>query len=531
MLSHFAHPSRCCKTTAMSLKRTTLWRWAVACGVLALAAAPVLPLLVAAMAGPSKNPLWTDSFIKTVAAGLLLGLGVTGVSLAVGLPLGLLAALYRFPGRLPLILFQALPLLLPSFLLALGWRYLVVSGRLPGFSPPRGFGWSVFVLGFQAVPLPLFAAFAACRNLTASQIDAARLHGGERDVLKLSAAACAPVAVVAALLAGVLSLTDPGALGVFRCRSVAMEIRTNFDVLDDKVLAARQCLVMGGLALLLTAPVLWAGLRRLAAAVLARQVRPAAPYPHRPLGRLTLIGLITVTVLGVGLPVLGLCLPAVNNPQLARAAEYVWDTALPSLAYTAGAGTIAAALAIGLALVTARQRRLQSVVLGGLLALLAFPPALGALGVVHAAAQAPAALDWLTRSQLTVALVLGLRFLPVATVAMMRAVGSLSPSWTDAAEVHGVSRVRLLGRVILPVMTPAILIGVLLVMVLAAADVTTTLLLHPPGRQSLPLAIFTVMANAPEGLVASLCLLYFLGVLLLMVLASQLPRWWPRRLS
>jgi hypothetical protein len=48
----------------------------------------------------------------------------------------------------------------------------------------------------------------------------------------------------------------------------------------------------------------------------------------------------------------------------------------------------------------------------------------------------------------------------------------------------------------------------LLVALLATADISTLLLLHPPGERSLPLAIFTVMANAPESLVASLCLVY-----------------------
>ena len=42
----------------------------------------------------------------------------------------------------------------------------------------------------------------------------------------------------------------------------------------------------------------------------------------------------------------------------------------------------------------------------------------------------------------------------------------------------------------------------------STADVSTVLLLHPPGARSLPLAIFTVMANAPESLVATSCLVY-----------------------
>ena len=88
---------------------------------------------------------------------------------------------------------------------------------------------------------------------------------------------------------------------------------------------------------------------------------------------------------------------------------------------------------------------------------------------------------------------------------------------------------RLLSRVIVPMLMPTITIGLLLVMVLSAADITTTHLLQPPGKQSLPVAIFTVMANSPEGLVASLCLVYLLSVTLLLLAASQLPRCWSRR--
>ena len=47
--------------------------------------------------------------------------------------------------------------------------------------------------------------------------------------------------------------------------------------------------------------------------------------------------------------------------------------------------------------------------------------------------------------------------------------------------------------------------------------VGTVLLLHPPGQSSLPLTIFTVMANAPESLVASLCLAYIMVAMVALV--------------
>lgn len=510
-----------------------IFRWILVAAVLGIAIAPALPLVVSTLdlstlGQESTRSVWNDGFRKSVQSTLLIGAGVSLLSLLIGLPLGLLAALYRCPARSFFVLLQSLPLLLPSFLLCIGWSSFSAVKGLSWVRTPDGLAGCVFVLGLQAAPLSLFATWAGCQNLTASQIDAARLHGGEKAVLILSARACAPVAILAALLGGILSLSDAGAPLIFGCRSVAVEILTSFSAFFDYELAGRQCLLLASFVLLLTAPVLLFGLNWLSAAVLARQTRPAIPYQHRVMSRLAVAGLLLLPVTGIVLPTLGLCLPAVQNPMIERASQKVADTASTTLMFTAGAGVIAVVLATIVSLAAAKHPHARLTVLTVLLALLALPPALAAIGVSRVATLAPAQLDWFTRSDLTVALILGLRFLPVATVAMMRAVGSLSPSWIDAARLHGVTAPRLFFCVILPKVTPAIVVSLLLVMVLAAADITTTHLLQPPGSQTLPVAIFTVMANSPEGLVASLCLLYLLCVVVLLAVASQFPRLWSR---
>ncbi len=509
-------------------RRKTILRWLVICVVLCIAIAPALPLVISTLEHPTSGPFWTKAFGNSLLSSLWLGAGVSLLSLSIGLPLGLLAALYRFPGRSALVLFQAMPLLLPSFLPCIGWSNLSASNWSAWFPRPSGFSGCVFVLGLQAVPLSFFATWAACQNLTASQIDVARLHGGEKAVLKLSARACMSVAILAALLGGILSLSDAGAPLIFGYRSVAVEIRTSFSALFDYELAGRQCLLLAGLVLLLTVPLLIFGLRSLASAMLARQTRPAVPYAHHVLRWVAMSGLLVLLVGSIVFPTLGLCLPATENPMFERALQKVASTARTTLIFTGGAGLIAVVLATTVALAAVRDTRARMTTLTVLLVLLAMPPALTALGVSRIATQSPPYLDWLTRSELTVALVLGLRFVPVAAVVMMRAVGSLSPSWNDAACIHGVSTGRLLVRVILAMLMPAIIVSLLLVAVLAAADITTTHLLQPPGSQSLPVAIFTVMANSPEGLVASLCLLYMACVAGLLIAALQFTRWLPR---
>jgi ABC-type Fe3+ transport system permease subunit len=132
-------------------------------------------------------------------------------------------------------------------------------------------------------------------------------------------------------------------------------------------------------------------------------------------------------------------------------------------------------------------------------------------------------LDPLTRSQFTVGLVEALRLFPLAAVLAMRAFGSSSPEWAAVAAVHGLPLRRYLGRVLIPWLLPAAGISALLIALLATADITAALLLTPPGGGSLPLAIFTVMANAPEALVGALCLLYIGTAALVLAIGLAKP--------
>lgn len=506
-------------------RRRSLLQAVTVTAVLGLAVAPTIPLLAAAWTSESPGTLWTRPFVESLFTSLMLAAGVALFALALGFPLGLLSALYDFRGRGPLLLLQVVPLLLPSFLLAIGWSNLAAARWVPRWFRPAGTEGTAVLLALQAVPLTLFTTWAACRNLTQTQIDAARLHGGEATVLRLTARATFPAAALAALLAGVLSLSDPGAALILGGRSAAVEILTSFSALFDFGLAGRQCLVLAGVVLVMVLPLLYVGSRTLASAVLARQTRTPAGSRHRALGRLTALVLAGVLTPGVLIPGLGLCRPALHDPMPARAAREAQRTVLPTLIYSGGASVIAVGLASVLALAVAQWPRLRLAVAGVLVGLFALPPALGALGAVSIATRSPPAIDWLTRSRFTVSLVLGLRFLPVAVLVMLRGVGSLSPSWKEAARLHGVSDWRFLVRVVLPMLKPALLVGLLLVGVLATADVTTVLLLHPPGQASLPVSIFTVMANSPEGLVASLCLLYGGCVMLLLLGVPFCLRW------
>lgn len=169
------------------------------------------------------------------------------------------------------------------------------------------------------------------------------------------------------------------------------------------------------------------------------------------------------------------------------------------------------------ALAAGRQDRLKRNALIIIFLILSLPPALNALGIIRLGTIAPAWLDPLLRSRFTVALISGLRFFPIAAIIAMKAFGSIPVSQALAAATHGISLSLYLRRVLIPILLPTAILSCVIVSLLATAEVGTVMLLRPPGADSLPVQIFTVMANAPESLVAALCFFYIAGAFMLLM--------------
>lgn len=505
------------------LERPGRWRSAAVASLLLLPLLPMLPLATEVLARAASGPgpaFWAG--LRTAAA---LALGVALLSWLVGLPLGVAAALYELPARRLLLALVGLPLLLPSLLPALGWSAL--AARLgPRFaavaSSPFG---GLLVFAGSGIPLVLLTAYAASLQLSQAQLDAARLAGGERTVMTQAARSSAPPALLAAALAAVPPLTDPAPGLVLGYPSAAAEVLTRFSALFDFPGAAQQGAILGLAVLGVALPLALPASTRLASPALARPTgqrhRRRLPLPEG----LAAATFVATLVPALALPLLGLLLPAMAaGPELEYATRTVLRTGPDTLLYGLGAGLIATALGGGLALACGRSPTLRRAALGACLVLFALPACLPALGVVQGATGAPAWVDPVLRSRFTVAAALGLRALPVAAVLMFRAWGSLPVSWAGAAAVHGVPLGRYLWAVLWPALAPSAACSVLLAALLATADVGTVLMLHPPGRPSLPLAVFTVMANAPEARIATLCLLYVGIAAATLALALSLAR-------
>ncbi len=486
------------------------WRTIGLVSGLLLVISPAMPLLLEVIDWSAAGFNLGSGFSSSVVRSGIVAIGASVYALVLGFPCGLLAGLYRFPARRLLLALLAVPLLMPSFLWSIGLSMLRIELGLSRDSLLSGASGCILSFAALGTPLVVFATLLAVQALPNRAIDAARLAGGEAAVLRYAGQAALPVGLAACLLAGLMSVADPGPGQILGFSGAGTQILISFSALYDFELAARQCLVIAGVVLLAAAPLIWMLGRSLAVALLPGSVELIEPRSWAManwVGPLLLGLVLTVTLAA---PIAGLVQPVLTQLWLGRIFEVVARTGVNTLFYGVVAGVVATALATLLVISAARIASLRVVLFASLILVFVLPPAIGALGTVLVASEAPQWLDPLLRSRLTVATILGLRLTPVAAVILIRSIGSAPPSWALAAAVHGVPLSTYLRKLLAPFLAPSATMSVALVALLATADVTTVLLLQPPGRDSLPVALFTVMANAPESMVASLCLAYLL---------------------
>ncbi|MCH7925324.1 MAG: iron ABC transporter permease [Planctomycetes bacterium] len=494
------------------LERPGKWRTVGVAALLLFAMLPAIPLLHHLLTSPSSvASVMTGAFASALRHSLPLGGGVAAISFLVGLPLGVLAALYEFPARRILLALATLPLLVPSFLWAIGWSSLAARLGPVATNAISGFSGCVLVFSSGAIPLALLTSYAACTTLSGSQLDAARLAGADKCVLVCAVRHAAAPTLLAACLGGILTLSDPGPGQILGLSTAASELLTTFSAQYDFSLAARQCLVLTAIVLALVAPLAYFAAPCIAREMLAKQSAARERIRTPKTAILTSGAMALFVLVGVVAPIVGLTAPIARGSDISSALSELLRTATNTLVYAAGAGVIAVIFGMLLAVFVGRNSRLRTACLGVSLTLFALPPAFLAIGIVQLAAEAPSWADVVLRSRLTVCMTLALRFFPVAAVLALRSWGSSSSSWALVGGLHGVSLPTYLRRVAIPLAMPAAGIGMLVVALLATADIGTVLLLHPPGQDSFPLAIFTVMANARESFVAALCLVYILA--------------------
>lgn len=521
--------------SAPSRRRAPALLWALGAVVVLPAVVPVGLLIwtVVRPGGVTAGRIPVHRLAQLLGSTGVLVVAVTATTLILGVAVAWLISRTDLPGRRIWSTLVVLPLVIPSYVGALA--LLAASGRQGlistlsmqlGLGPLpllRGFwaAWGALSLwNFSFVYLLVAAAF---RRMDPSLEEAARGLGSSRlrTFLTVVLPQLRPAMAAGSLLVSLYVLSDFGAVSLLRYQTFTRAVYTQFRGRLDPTPA----LFLSGVLVIL-ALVLVIAERRTAGRGVLHAERPARPLP-----RIQLRGPARVAVLGflTGLVAVALVVPAavlgwwtvrgmaIGNPLGTMAAEAVRSVTVSGLA-----AVVTVAGAIPLAILTVRHRsRAARWMESTAWATYSLPHlAVGLAFLILAIRMVP-----LVYQRLPMLIIAYLAmFLPLALGAAQTGLRQVSPTLEEASRSLGRGGLATLTRVTLPLIGRPLLAGGALVFLTTMKELPATLLLRPPGFETLAVRIWS---SASESLytrasAASLLLLAVSAVPLYLLVSREL---------
>jgi iron(III) transport system permease protein len=435
----------------------------------------------------------------------LLGTGTTLLAAAIGVPLGIALARVTLRGKALIRLVLAAPALLPPYVVGLAWVYMGLLSEWT-YSLPA----AILVLGLVFYPLSMLATEVAMRRIDSRLEEAALIAAPPSRVLRrITLPLALPSILATALVIFVLAISEFGVPGLLRVRVYTTEVFTAFAALYDfaRATALSLPLLVVSAAVATAAAVLFGD--RL---VTTRRRGGGAPLVLEAWRHHAWAAIVAVVIVAVGLPIAILLREALGARSVTAALGGSGRAIANSLVLAASGATVIVAVAIWLGYARARAGRrlgyaadilfvvvfaVPSTVVG--VALIGMWNRPGVLGLAYAT-DAMFLLAYLAR------------FLPIAALILAASARYVPVSHEEAAAVSGAGWLRTMTRIVLPQTRLGMAAAWVITFVLAFGELGVSILVAPPGESTLPIRIYTIIANTPPANVASLALLQALVI-------------------
>ncbi len=528
-----ARPSVVASLSARSLALGLAWALFIV-----LCALPALYMLGASLHGADGGLSFKNYrllFIGTRQRELLfnsalLGAGASAIATFIGAPLGLLLARADLTAKRSLRLALVIPLVVPSYILALAWTY--IGG--PTGIVAQAFGrdlmsvWTyslagaMIVMGINFYPLSMLATEAAAGR-SGSLEEAGLLAARPGRVLRrITLPLIAPGIVAAALIIFVLAVSEFGVPGLLRARVFTTEVFTAFAALYD--FGAATALAVPLLALALIAGIavkLILGDRLLAT---RRGFRSGLPLALSRWRVAAFAGLAIVLASFVVLPLAALAVEAGRLERITSAALKSAGAITNSLALATISAILIVALAVLLGYGRARARSKSCGFIDLIfITIFAVPSTVLGVGLIGLWNR-PGVMGEVYGSRLIIVAAYLARLVPAAALILAAAVRQVPVSLEEAAEVAGAGWPRTFIRIVLPRIRAGLAAALVVSFIFAFGELGATMLVAPPGQSTLPVRVYTLIANAPPGEVAALGLMQACIILVPLALLGVFAR-------
>ncbi len=483
-----------------------------------------------------RNLMASDRPWRLLGNSLTLASLVALLSTLLGVSLGIVLGKTDIPLRRLFTLLFTLPLLIPSYITALSWAdVLGGSGLASHFVSAAwiktasallfGLPGCVLVLASTFMPVVMLATMIYLRTINPRLEEAARLVSRPSGVLRaITIPLIRPGIVLAATLVFLLALGDFGVPTFLRVDVFPTESFTQFSAFYNFGAATAAAVPLA----ILTIAVL--GGEQLFLRHRTDELRPASggdDLPRLRLGRgkpLVVIAVAVLCLVIVVIPLIALLVQSGSAGAYIRALHTVGDSLVRSLVLAAVGATALTILGFFVGyLIHTRALAVWRAVDAWTVLLFALPSTVIGIGLI-ALWNRPAT-NLIYATPLMILLGYLAQYTALTSRATVAGLALVPASMEEAAAVTGAGWVRRVILIVVPLVRRTLMGGWLIAYIFCLRDTGITMLVYPPGYDTLPVRILTLMANgAPDLIAAASVLMIVATVVPLAILALILGK-------
>jgi iron(III) transport system permease protein len=463
--------------------------------------------------------LWNSGEQHLVLMGhsVLLSLFVASLATIVGVPLGILLGKTDLPLRAPLTVLLTVPLLIPPYVIAVAWFGVLGSGGwISTFAPETSKYLSAALFGpygctgvlFTAfVPIVILLTIAYVGAVNPRLEDAGRLVSRWPGVLRrITLPLIAPAILFAAVLAFLLTLGEVGVPTYLRYPVYPVETLTQFAAFYDFSAATASATPL----LVVTLAVLALEYRMLHNRVSELRTvtfEGARTQIKLRRWRFPLLGIVLVwSLVTVALPLAVLIAQSWSLSAYAEAFERASDSILRSLIFAAVGASLLTLLGFFCGyLIHHRTLPVWRSVDALTLFLFTLPGTVVGIGLISLWNTPMSNFIYSTPAIIILGYLAQYAVLPTRMTSAI--LDRIPRSLEQAAQLCGATWFMTLRQVVLPLARRGLIAVWIISYVFCLRDLGVSLLVYPPGSDTLPVRILTLMANGAPSLIAALCVI------------------------
>ncbi len=443
----------------------------------------------------------------------------------IGVPTGILLGKTNIPLRKFFLIVLTVPLLLPPYIIAVSYSDLLGQEGLlmPLLGEVFIHHTSQWLFGLPGCTLVLFSAFlpipvvltiAFLRTVNPHMEEAARLAASWGKVLKgITLPMIMPGILFSALLVFLLTFGEFGVPNFLRYDVFPVESFIQFSAFYNFQAATATSMPMAVitfLALLIETYLLRKQTCQIQTAQDNRQI--PVIYLQRSHIPLTIAaGLMALFITIV--PVFTLIIKSADPAIYAQAINKAGNSLLRSITYAGISATLLTVLGLLTGyLIQTRALKIWRTIDSLTIFLFALPGTVIGIGLISL--WNTSWTNFIYASPLIILLGYLAKYTAITSRISVNQLAKISPSMEEAAQVAGATWLRRMIFIIIPLSRQGLIVAWLTGYVFSLRDTSITMMVYPAGHDTLPVRIFTLMANGSPEMIASLCIILVLATLL-----------------